>query len=73
MKDMIYLPTLSILRNENRASGLKDKFIEQYDCFIDTSDFESVELYFRDMANHFFREGFNEGYQQATADNNKIS
>ena len=73
MKDKGYHPTLSVIRKGARSVDRRDRFIQEYDGFIDTSDFECVELYFRDMASRFFKEGFKAGYQQAVEEKDRIS
>ena len=74
MKEQHYLPELKVLeREENKFSPFSIKgFIQKYDEFIDKTNTEGMEDYFRDMASSFYAEGFKEGYQQAKAEQGKI-
>lgn len=60
-------PHLTVIQNEKRnAHEAKDAFIISYDEYIHKSNSEGFELFLRDLAQNFFCEGYQAGFDRAT-------
>lgn len=63
MKNQNFIPELKLLKRTEKPESYycKDKFIEKYDQFIDRTDSEVAERYFRELASYFYIQGFHDG------------
>lgn len=65
-RNRIEIPYLELLISEKtHDSAIKNGFVSRYDSFIDETNTETIETYFRTLAESFYRNGFKDGYSKA--------